>query len=469
VSIATAGKMSVEEGMAMRFRLKGRRFAIAAVAICVVVAGIVWATRRGPTPEVPRPDLTSFAEREVQMDLEGAAHNVELNPRSAAAWGDYGIVLRAYSLHPEADRCFQVASELDPSDGRWPYLYGAHIAETDPSSAIAWLERAVRGTLPPAAKDTVQARLAEALVAAGRPADALAALNATPESAPRIRLVAARAAAATGDDRAAAEFIGDLVDHPLAARHALLMRSEICRRQGRTSYANYLAGRAAETPTGPWPDPLTDPIRSRDRSRGGRLEEAARLLRDGRGAEAEALLRPLTGDPASADPRAFVGVAEARQAQGDRKGALEALASAVRIDPKNLAANYQIGLLHFHAGEELWAAGRADAARAKFQESITWLDNALDVSPDFGKGLLLKGAALHRFLGKPDDGLALLRRFVKLRPEAGEGHFLLGQALAESGQKEAAAASLRRAVELAQPGDRRAAAALAKLNAANPK
>ena len=139
----------------------------------------------------------------------------------------------------------------------------------------------------------------------------------------------------------------------------------------------------------------------------------------------------------------------------------------MKIDPKNLAANYQIGLLHFHTGEQLWAAGRADAARAEFREAVTWLDKALAINPDFGKGLLLKGAALHRFLGRPDEGLALLRRFVQLRPEVGEGHLLLGQALADSGQTDAAAASLRRAAELAQPGDRRAADALAKLGPSN--
>src|SRR5205807_599025 len=82
-----------------------------------------------------------------------------------------------------------------------------------------------------------------------------------------------------------------------------------------------------------------------------------RLLRAGRPVEAERLLRPLTEGPSASDPRAFVGLAEARQAQGDRKGALEALAKAVKIDPKNLAGNYQIGLLHFDIGEQLWAAG----------------------------------------------------------------------------------------------------------------
>src|SRR5207248_2288990 len=136
--------------------------------------------------------------------------------------------------------------------------------------------------------------------------------------------------------RAAAELIGALTDHPLAARQALLLRAEICRRQGRTSYAEYLAGRAADVPEGSWPDPLADPIRSRDRSPGGRLDEAARLLRDGRATEAELHLQPLTANPAGSDPRPFVGLAEAREAQGDRKGALEALAAAVRADPKNL-------------------------------------------------------------------------------------------------------------------------------------
>ena len=291
---------------------------------------------------------------------------------------------------------------------------------------------------------------------------ALTALGPDPAS-PRNRLAAARAAAAAGDDRAAAEFLGDLADHPAAARQALLLRSAICRRQGRTSYADYLAGRAADAPEGSWPDPLADAVRARDLSRGGRLDEAARLLRAGQPVEAERLLRPLTGGPSASDPRAFVGLAEARQAQGDRKGALEALAQAVRLDPKNLAANYRIGLLHFDTGEQLWAAGRADEARPEFRDAVTWLDNALAINADFGKGLLLKGVALSRFLGQPEEGLALLRRFVQLRPEVGEGHLLLGQALADGGQPDAAAASLRRAAELAQPGDRRAAEALAKL------
>jgi tetratricopeptide (TPR) repeat protein len=448
----------------MRIRLRGWRAWFVVAVAGVAVAYVAWATRKVPVPEIPRPGPSAFTEREVMMDVAGVARRVELEPRSATAWGEYGIVLRAYRQHPEADRCFQVAADLDPADGHWPYLIGAHLADADPTAAVGWLERAARGTVPAAARETVRARLAETLLAVGRPADALAALGPDPAaSSPRIRLAAARATASAGDDRAAAEFLGDLADHPPAARQALLLRAEICRRQGRTSYADYLAERAANLPEIPWPDPLADPVRSRDLSRGGRLDEAARLFRAGQVVEAERLLQPLTAGPFATDPRAFVGLAEVREAQRDRKGALEALAQAVRLDPKNLAANYEIGLIHFHTGEELWKGGRADQARAEFREAVTWLDNTLAINPDFGKGLLRKAAALHWFLGQQEDGLALLRRYVQLHPEASEGHLLLGQALADGGQLEAAVASLRRAAELAQPGDRMAADALTKL------
>lgn len=448
----------------MRVRLKHWKVWGVLAVIVAVAAGVVWwFTREAPVPAIPRPDPSKLpSDREVQTDVAGAAQRVEREPRSAAAWGDYAIVLRAYRQHAEADHCFRVAADLDPADGRWAYLLGHHLAETDPEAAVGWLERAARGNVPAAAKETVTAKLAEVLLAVGRPAAALAAVGPDPES-PRPRLAAARAAAAAGDDRSAAEFLSDLDDRPLTARQALLLRAEICRRQGRTCYAEYLAARAAEIPEATWPDPIADPIRSRDMSSGGRVDEAARKMREGRPDEAERLLRPLTADPTSTDARPFVGLGEARAAVGDRKGALAAFATAVKIDPKNLAGNYQLGLLHFKTGEALWAAGQTDSARAEFREAVAWLDKALESHPDFGKGLLLKGAALHRFLGQPEEGLALLRRFVQIRPEVGEGHLLLGQALADSGQKEAAVASLRRAVELSPPGDRRAADALAKL------
>src|SRR3954471_17210156 len=161
----------------MQIRLRRWRTLFVVAAVGATIACVVWATGERPVPEIPRPGPSAFTEREVQMDVAGAARRVESEPQSAAAWGEYGIVLRAYRQHAEADRCFQVAADLDPADGRWPYLIGAHLAEADPTAAVEWLERAVRPKVPAAAREPVLARLAETLVAAGRPADALAAIG----------------------------------------------------------------------------------------------------------------------------------------------------------------------------------------------------------------------------------------------------------------------------------------------------
>src|SRR5262245_10683018 len=124
----------------MRIRLRDWWAWCVIAAAGVAVAYVVWAIRKAPAPAIPRPGPSAFTEREVMMDVAGATRRVELEPRSAAAWGEYGIVLRAYRQHPEADHCFQIAADLDPTDGRWPYLLGVHLADTDPAAAVGWLE-----------------------------------------------------------------------------------------------------------------------------------------------------------------------------------------------------------------------------------------------------------------------------------------------------------------------------------------
>lgn len=417
-------------------------------------------------PDVPQPLLTAGADPAVVEDVTAARVAVENASRSATAWGEYGLTLRAYEFHPEADLCFRTAAALDSSDGRWAYLLGHHLAPTDPAAAVEWFRKAAEGKVPENARAGVRLRLAETLLAADRVDEARAALGDSSPESDRAKLLAARLAVAAGDDRRAIEFLAHLTSHPIAARQALTLQSQIYLRQNRGALAAHVSKAAATAPDGEWPDPIADEVRRRDHSRTGRMDEAARLLRDGRPLDAEHLLRPLTVN--ATDARPFIGLAEARLAMGDRAGSIHALEEGARVNPRDVTVNYQLGLRRFEDGEQSWTAGQTAAAQQAFRAAVDRFDVALAIDPTFGKALLLKGVAYQRFLGRADEGMAMLRQFVHLRPEVAEGHLLLGQALASLGKREEARESLRRAAELAAPGDRRAAEALAALGQSSP-
>jgi tetratricopeptide (TPR) repeat protein len=439
-----------------------RRVGVVALA-AVVLGGGWWLWARTRLPDIPQPQIAPGADPVIGTDVASAREAVVKRPRSSTAWGEYGLTLRAYQFHPEADVCFRTAAALDPADGRWPYLLGHHYAPTDPSAAAEWFGKAAAARGPAGAPETARLRMLEALLTADRVDEARAALGSETPASPRGQLVSARVAVRADDTRRALELLAGLTDHPVAARQALSLQSQIYLRQGRTALAAHVGKRAASAPELDWPDPIADEVRRRDHTRAGRLDEAARLLRAGQALDAERLLRPLTAN--APDARPFVGLAEARFGVGDRVGAVQILEEGRRLFPQDVAVNYQLGFRRFEDGERLWAEGQLAAARDAFQAAVGLFDAVLAVDPTFGKALLLKGVACHRFLGRTDEGMGLLRQFVRLRPEVGEGHLLLGQALAAAGQVQEARECLQRASELAPPGDHRATEAMAALGA----
>ena len=244
------------------------------------------------------------------------------------------------------------------------------------------------------------------------------------------------------------------------------LQAEVYQRQNRPAFAQAASKRIAGATAAEFPDPLADPIPRRNRSRTGRLDEALRLLRGGRAEEAARALESLRAN--SPDAKPHLGLAECYQALGDAGRAAGVLREASRLFPQDAAAHYRLGLLAFGAGEELWQAGRRDQAGAAFREALAPLGRALELDPNFAKALALKGIALARFLGRPDEGVACLRRFAELRPELADAHLYLGEALSASNNPAAARESLKRAADLAPPNDRRAAEALVALEGRKP-
>src|SRR5687767_208596 len=97
-------------------RVLRRRWSVWAVlAASAAAAGLWWASAdRPPPPEVPSPAFDAAADPAAVADVTAARAAVGKNPTSAEAWGEYGVVLRAYERHVEADACFRTAAGLDP-------------------------------------------------------------------------------------------------------------------------------------------------------------------------------------------------------------------------------------------------------------------------------------------------------------------------------------------------------------------
>ncbi len=116
--------------------------------ICALLVGglAVWFYVYGsdtPRFRVPLPDITTANVNVASLTNE-RFEQVQLNPRSAEAWGEYGEVLMAHEWNTEAIECFEVASKLEPTEMRWLYLAGVMLDRRDPAEAVVKYEAAKR-------------------------------------------------------------------------------------------------------------------------------------------------------------------------------------------------------------------------------------------------------------------------------------------------------------------------------------
>src|SRR5436309_1590143 len=166
-------------------KLKRRYAAINALLVqLLAVAG--WYIFRPAPAKPPAVDL-SHAEPEVASAVQSALSGVDSEPRSAAAWGKLGMVLRAHDFEAESVQALREAERLDPVDPRWPYLQGLTLILAKPDDGLACLRRAAERS--PADRPQPRLRLAEFLLEQGRVDEAEAAVRSVGESDPRAALI----------------------------------------------------------------------------------------------------------------------------------------------------------------------------------------------------------------------------------------------------------------------------------------
>src|SRR5581483_7715334 len=124
---------------------RNRKLVVGLVAVALAGAGGAawWYATRPAVPDPP-PVPDRVTDPTVRAAAEEARAGVLRDPRSAAAWGEYGLVCRANGLNAESNVCFAQAARLDPDDARWPYLIGVLDLRFAPDEAPPHLQAAYR-------------------------------------------------------------------------------------------------------------------------------------------------------------------------------------------------------------------------------------------------------------------------------------------------------------------------------------
>jgi tetratricopeptide (TPR) repeat protein len=389
-----------------------------------------WAWR--PAPEPPAVALAG-ADPAVAEAVEAARGEVRRAPRSGAAWGRLGMVLRAHDFAAEANVCFAEAERLDPREPRWPYLHGLTLLLTDSEAGLARLRRAAelcgRETAP-------RLRLAEVLAGRGQLDEAeglfrgvlddepdhprahlgLGQLACSRGELPRgldhLRRAAAAAPGVRATHAALAETYDRLGDRPAADRELLALAR--------------LPGEVG------WPDPYVEEVERLKAGVDALIGLAIQLLLQNRGAEAVEVLEDAVGrHPDSV--RAWLVLGRVRRQLGDAPAAERALREAARRAPDNFEVQLELAVTGYQRGDPAAAVERCR--------------RALALKPNDAAAHYYLGLALQE-QGDRAGALAALREAVRDKPDFAEGHKALGRLLLQEGRRAEAIPHLEDAVRL---------------------
>jgi tetratricopeptide (TPR) repeat protein len=441
-------------------------FALAALCLPVLLA-VACEQPVSEPPRVPEPDMTDM-EPLVEKRLRETREAVLADPRSAEAWGRFGMVAHAHDLLEDAVPAYQRAQELDPTDVRWPYYLGEvlSVLGTDLEGA----ERALRRTLelrPGYAP--AHMRLGNVLLARDRVEAAAAELELALELEPTLqptRVALAQVRLSQGELEDSEKLLLEILAEAPRHAQALSTLGQVFMRQGRRDEAREIAARARSAARyNLYSDPLMGEVDSEVRSsvvlwerakaffENGNYEQAARGLRlvvELQPSNADAHLqlaiaygnlgdseraryhleRTVTLDPDYVEPR--IRLAIVHLDQEDPTAAVEHLRKALELDPEDPDAGWLLGKALVSAGDLRGGLASYEQARAKQPEVPSWAHN------DWGSALAQAG--------QPDAALAHFQTVLEEDPDNAQALFYTGLVLEGLGRLEEALESYCRSI-----------------------
>jgi tetratricopeptide (TPR) repeat protein len=413
---------------------------VAAVLLAAGAAVVFWRPRPPAPPVSPDVDLTG-ADPAVVALVESARAAVGRAPGSGDAWGRLGMVLAAHGIYPESVVCLTEAQRCDPGEPRWPYFRGVIVALGDPESAVPHLRRAVE--LFELGADAPRLRLAEVLLGQARTDEAeelFRQVLARDPGSPRAHLGLGRAAYLRADWAGSLAHLRRAADSALTQQRARSLLAEVERRRGAADAAEREQRVAADLPPDPEPlDPVLEELERFRVGRQARLARASTRLKQGRAAEAVALLGELVRDyPDSTS--AWLGLGRALVQQGNYPAAERALRQAARLDANRVEVQFYLGVALFQQG--------------RTSDATTYFRRATELRPDHALAQYNLGQCL-KAQGEREAAIEAFRAAVRYKPHHAQAHLSLGELLAQEGDREPALQHLRLAVDL-DPSEARA-------------
>jgi tetratricopeptide (TPR) repeat protein len=371
----------------------------------------------------------------VKAAVEEARSRVQQSPRSADAWGKFGMVLLVHDFQAEAVVCLGQAERLDPREPRWPYYQALEaLLRTDLQRARTKLERAV--ALSGDQFDGPRLVLAETLLGledldeAQRQFLILIERNSRNSKA---SLGLARIAVKRGDLRGSLEPLSLIQSSPFARQAASELLAEVQQQLADPAKAEAARRRAAELPPDQnWPDPLRDELAALRTGKANRLRQAAVHDREGDHAEALTLLQGIVLDYPDADD-AWLAFGKALFDRKMLPQAEAALRRAVSLAPT--------------MPEPVNELGRVLAAQGNRGEAAKYFRKALELRPNFALAWHNLGSCLIG-MGERDAAVDAFSKAVRYAPDMFDSQLTLALLLAEKGQTTEALAHAQQAVRL---------------------
>jgi tetratricopeptide (TPR) repeat protein len=422
-----------------RQRLSTVSFILAALALVLAGGFLVWRKSRAPAAALPTVAIDKLDPVSARL-LERHLDAVRATPRSGAAWGKLGAVLRSFELRDEARRCLEIAEQLDPKEPRWHYYHALLLETESPLDAIAALRRAVQlcGNDP----DAPRLRLAKLLAESGRGEDARheleELLRAKPDQA-AARLALAHIARARGDLQAAAALAQQCTEDRRTARAAWSLLALLRQRLGDAEAARQASNQAELLPPdAPAPDPFENEVATSRADPRDLSDRAQKLLTSRRLADATPLIQKLVRDHADFS-EGWLLQGRLQLLQKDLVAAEQSIRHYLQMEPQSVNGLFQLGLVQL-------ASDRVVEAAETFERATT-------LKPDFGPAFFNLGLALSR-AGRKREAMQPFREAIRHNPERIDSYLLLADLCLQFGEHSEAAELARRAASL-DPQDRR--------------